>query len=77
MRVLVGWSVLLFVDESIGNLDSVIGEMILDLFGRLYEWGAIIVVITHERDVAVRFPRQIMLRDGRVVSDAITAERVP
>jgi len=76
-RALVGWPALLLADEPTGNLDSATGETILDLFDRLHERGATIVVITHERDVAVRFPRQIMLRDGRVVSDAITAERVP
>jgi putative ABC transport system ATP-binding protein len=74
-RALVGRPALLLADEPTGNLDSATGETILELFGRLHDQGATIVVITHERDVAARFPRQIMLRDGKVVSDAPAAER--
>jgi putative ABC transport system ATP-binding protein len=32
--------------------------------------GATIVVITHEQEIAVRFPRQIRLRDGEIVTDS-------
>jgi putative ABC transport system ATP-binding protein len=71
-RALVGWPALLLADEPTGNLDSATGETILDLFGRLHARGATIVVITHEREVAARFPRQITLRDGKVVSDTST-----
>jgi putative ABC transport system ATP-binding protein len=69
-RALVGWPALLLADEPTGNLDSATGEAILALFDQLHAAGATIVVITHEREVAAHFPRQITVRDGRVVSDS-------
>jgi putative ABC transport system ATP-binding protein len=71
-RALVGRPAILLADEPTGNLDSGTGEAILGLLDELNREGATIVVITHERDVAARFPRQITLRDGKVVSDAQT-----
>jgi putative ABC transport system ATP-binding protein len=69
-RALVGRPALLLADEPTGNLDSETGEQILALFDRLHAEGATIVVITHEREIAARFPRQIAVRDGRIVSDS-------
>ena len=43
---------------------------ILALFERLHADGATIVVITHDRELAARLPRQVELRDGRVVTDS-------
>ncbi len=69
-RALVGRPALLLADEPTGNLDSETGQQILALFDRLHAEGATIVVITHEREIAARFPRQIVLRDGLVVMDS-------
>jgi putative ABC transport system ATP-binding protein len=68
-RALVSEPEAVLCDEPTGNLDSATGETILALLNELNALGATIVVITHERDVADRFPRRIALRDGRVVSD--------
>jgi len=76
-RALVGWPALLLADEPTGNLDSATGEAILALFDQLHGEGATIVVITHERDVAARFPRQITVRDGLIeIGRASCRERV-
>jgi putative ABC transport system ATP-binding protein len=69
-RALVGWPALLLADEPTGNLDTATGQAILALFDQLHANGATIVVITHEREVAARFPRQITMRDGLIVSDS-------
>jgi putative ABC transport system ATP-binding protein len=68
-RALVGRPAIVLADEPTGNLDSATGRTILALLDELNAEGATIVVITHEHDVAARFPRQITVRDGRIVSD--------
>jgi putative ABC transport system ATP-binding protein len=75
-RALVGRPAILLADEPTGNLDSTTGETILGLLDELHAEGATIVVITHEREIAARFPRQIALRDGLVVSDSGAGEPI-
>jgi putative ABC transport system ATP-binding protein len=74
-RALVGRPAILLADEPTGNLDSGTGETILSLLDELNADGATIVVITHERDVAARFPRQIGVRDGLIVFDSDRPDR--
>ena len=68
-RALVSEPALLLADEPTGNLDSKTGADILSLFGALHAAGNTIILVTHEREVAVRARRTIRLRDGVVVSD--------
>jgi putative ABC transport system ATP-binding protein len=68
-RALVGRPAIVLADEPTGNLDTVTGQTILALFDELNAEGAAIVVITHEREIAARLPRQIEVRDGRIVAD--------
>ena len=68
-RALVGRPAIVLADEPTGNLDSATGASIMALIDELNADGATIVVITHEHDIAARFPRQITMRDGLVVSD--------
>jgi putative ABC transport system ATP-binding protein len=70
-RALVGEPALVLADEPTGNLDSVSGGRILDLLLELHGSGVTIAVITHDRDVADRLGRRIMLRDGRIEDDAV------
>ena len=69
-RALVGEPALLLADEPTGNLDSRSGDAIVTLLRELNEAGTTIIVITHDNDLAASLPRQIMIRDGRVVSDS-------
>jgi putative ABC transport system ATP-binding protein len=66
-RALVGRPAIVLADEPTGNLDSATGQSIMTLIDELNAEGATIVVITHEHEVAAHFPRQISLRDGRIV----------
>lgn len=58
---------IILADEPTGNLDSTIGESIIQLFMRLWEKGKTIIMITHDPSVAERCPRRIQLLDGKIV----------
>jgi putative ABC transport system ATP-binding protein len=57
---------LILADEPTGNLDSATGGEILDLFETLNAGGATIVMVTHNKDVAARAGKVMVLHDGRL-----------
>ncbi|MEV5750003.1 ABC transporter ATP-binding protein [Actinoallomurus sp. NPDC052308] len=69
-RALVGRPAIVLADEPTGNLDSVTGASIIELLHELNAEGATIVVITHDAELAAGLPRQVHVRDGRIVSDS-------
>jgi len=76
-RALVNGPALLLADEPTGNLDTVSGAEILDLFEELNASGGVtVVVVTHDPEVAARAQRIVELRDGRIVSDAPSPKEV-
>jgi putative ABC transport system ATP-binding protein len=72
-RALIGAPAIVLADEPTGNLDTANGAAIFELLGELHAEGATIVVITHDRELAARLPRQIEMRDGELVSDSSAA----
>ena len=74
-RALVTEPVVLMADEPTGNLDSVTGEAILQLFERLHQEGLTILMITHDDDVSVRCERIVRLRDGLIERDEVLRSR--
>ncbi len=75
-RALVGSPAIVLADEPTGNLDSAAGAAIVALLEELNAQGATIVVITHDRELAERLPRQVQMLDGAIVVDteAVTAD---
>jgi len=69
-RALVGRPAIVLADEPTGNLDSATSLGIMALIDELNAEGATILVITHDHEIASRFPRRIALLDGRVVLDS-------
>jgi putative ABC transport system ATP-binding protein len=73
-RALVNRPRLLLADEPTGNIDSATGAEILAEFRRLHrEEGQTVVLVTHDPQVASAADRAVTLRDGRIVSDTLTA----
>ena len=65
-RALAGGAKLVLADEPTGNLDSVSGSAVIDVFRKLAEEGVTIVMVTHNKEFAARCDRIIELKDGRV-----------
>ncbi len=71
-RALVNDPALLLADEPTGNLDSVTGEEIMSIIVELNRQGQTVVLVTHERDIAVYAQRQVHLHDGTIAKDFLT-----
>ncbi len=68
-RALVNNPRILFADEPTGNLDSVRGQEILDLFENLHRQGVTVILVTHDPAIASRAQRELVLQDGKIVED--------
>ncbi len=71
-RALVNRPSIILADEPTGNLDTATSRDIMSIFGKLWEAGNTIILITHEEDIARCTRRTIRLRDGRIESDTAT-----
>jgi putative ABC transport system ATP-binding protein len=74
-RAIVNDPALVLADEPTGNLDTRTGRQIMEVFRLLNEQGVTVVLVTHERDVAMQAKRIVQMRDGKIVSDEST-ERI-
>ena len=68
-RAVVGDPPLLLADEPTGALDTRSGAQVVDILKDLNRTGTTVLVITHDRELAAGFPRQISIRDGVLESD--------
>ncbi|OGM10043.1 ABC transporter ATP-binding protein [Candidatus Woesebacteria bacterium RBG_13_34_9] len=66
-RALIMKPKIILADEPTGNLDTKTGDEILNLLEQLNkDFGVTVVLVTHEKDVAVRTKRNIYIRDGKI-----------
>jgi putative ABC transport system ATP-binding protein len=66
---------ILLADEPTGNLDSKTSVDVMGVFQKLNEQGITIIMVTHELDIARYCKRNLILRDGNLVSDEIVKDR--
>jgi putative ABC transport system ATP-binding protein len=72
-RALVSNPSIILADEPTGNLDSRIGEEIMQLFEEIHSKGNTIILVTHEEYIAEHAARIIRLKDGLVEKDEIVS----
>jgi putative ABC transport system ATP-binding protein len=65
-RALVNDPRIIFADEPTGNLDSVTGSEIMEIFDKLVEEGHTIVLVTHDANVAAHAENIVKLKDGKI-----------
>ena len=70
-RALVNDPVIVLADEATGNLDTRTSFSILVLFQQLHARGRTIIFVTHNPELAAYSSRNIVLRDGKIVSDTV------
>jgi putative ABC transport system ATP-binding protein len=69
-RALVGRPRVILADEPTGNLDSRTSLEVMALFQELGTQGITIVLVTHEPEVATFASRVVVVKDGKLLSDA-------
>ena len=70
-RALVNEPAVILADEATGNLDTRTSFEILVLFQKLHQEGRTIIFVTHNPDIANYSSRNILLKDGKVISDTV------
>ena len=58
---------LLLCDEPTGNLDSKNSQKVSTLLRELaLEYGATLIVVTHDKEISSRFKKQFLIQDGKL-----------
>ena len=68
-RALANSPSIVLADEPTGNLDSTSGKEVIQVFDELWQQGCIVIIVTHDSEIAGRTPRIVKLLDGKVVDD--------
>ncbi|HKY74288.1 MAG TPA: ABC transporter ATP-binding protein [Patescibacteria group bacterium] len=68
-RALVNNPSIIFADEPTGNLDSKSSDEIIEMFDALHKKGKTMILVTHEQEIAHHAQRQIIMLDGKIISD--------
>lgn len=75
-RALVHSPPIIIADEPTGNIDPELSVEIMELLQAINSVGTTVVVVTHERDLALRFHKRIITIDhGEVIDDGLRQTR--
>lgn len=75
-RALVHSPPIIIADEPTGNIDPELSVEIMELLQAINSVGTTVVVVTHERDLALRFNKRIITIDhGEVIDDSLRQAR--
>ncbi len=75
-RALVNSPALILADEPTGNLDSRTSIEIMGVFQKLNDDGITLLMVTHELDIARYTKRNVVMRDGKIVTDELVKQRL-
>jgi len=73
-RALVCDPKVIFADEPTGNLDSKSGATVMNILEKLNKEGRTIILVTHDKQVALHANRIVTIRDGEIVEDVLVPE---
>ncbi|MGY2215030.1 MacB family efflux pump subunit [Pseudomonas sp. SDO558_S425] len=76
-RALMNGGHIILADEPTGALDSHSGAEVMTLLDELASQGHVVILITHDREVAARANRIIEIRDGLIISDSADTSETP
>ncbi|HOQ10307.1 MAG TPA: ABC transporter ATP-binding protein [Syntrophomonadaceae bacterium] len=76
-RALVNNPAILLADEPTGNLDSRTSEEIMNIFCSLHKEKTTIVLVTHEREIALYSSRILHFRDGLLDKEEASVGNTP
>lgn len=75
-RAIVNNPAIILADEPTGNLDSKTGGVIMDIFSRLNQEGVMVILITHEKEIAQYARYVLKMKDGRIINPRVRTETV-
>lgn len=70
-RALVNSPKIFFADEPCGNLDKKTSDAVMNLFLEIKNLGTTIVMVTHQREDALKADRIIEMLDGEIINENI------
>lgn len=68
---------ILVADEPTGNLDSKTAESVFRMFEGLVQAGKTILMVTHDRDLAKRVTRTVIIADGEIANQIVNGNGRP
>ena len=64
---------IIIADEPTGNLDTRTADTIMQIFEELVGQGKTMIMVTHDRQLAHRASRTLIISDGELVNEAISS----